>query len=399
VQAYLDALVAPARAQNKDRFFTRIASIADGNEFLDTGGSTGFGFLLATDATAGRAFVLETYEGTPALAANIDRGTEILAIGTNASDLKTVSAIIAAEGVAGVSNAIGPATVGLSRLLRVRDQAGATRDVTLAKADIAIDPVSNRYGALIIDDGGKKVGYLNFRTFIGAPAVADLRAAFAQFRAQAITQVIVDLRYNAGGLSSTAMLLTNLLLGNRSPTDILSQTTFRASKSSSNNTSFFSPQPESIASTKIAFIGTTSSRSASEAVMNQVLPYLGANAGLIGTNTFGKPVGQSFFDRPVCDDRLIAVTFAVRNAAGQGEYFNGLASNFQSTCRADDDVLRPFGDPQEAMIRTALDFLAGRPCTPIATGATAQGVSAAGKPEPLSPAQPTSAQRELPGSF
>ncbi|HEX8512811.1 MAG TPA: S41 family peptidase [Allosphingosinicella sp.] len=379
VKDYIDALVAPARAQNKDRFFTRISSMTDGDEFLGSGSSIGFGFLLSTDAAAGRAFVSESYEGAPALAANIDRGTEILAIGASASELKTVSSIIAAEGAEGVSAAFGAATVGLSRLLRVRDPNGTTRDVTLSKAAYTVDPVSNRYGALILNDNGKSVGYLNFRTFIGAPAEAGLRGAFAQFRAQGITEVIVDLRYNGGGLTSTAALLSNLLQGNRSTSDVMSHVTFRASKSGNNSTTYFAPQPQSISATRIAFIATGSSRSASEAVMNVALPYLGANAALIGSDTAGKPVGQKFLDRPACDDRLIAVAFATRNANQQGDYYDGLASKFQSTCSAPDDIQRALGDPQEASIRAALDFLAGRPCAPISGGAAA----ASGEVKPI----------------
>jgi C-terminal processing protease CtpA/Prc len=397
VQAYIDALVAPARAQNKDRFFTYISPLAQDIAFLNSGSSAGFGMRLSTDTGAGRVFVSESYEGAPALNASIDRGVEILAIGTSISDIRTVSSIIATEGAAGVINALGPATAGLTRLLRVRDPNGTTRDVTLAKAAYDVDPVSNRYGALVLDDGGKKVGYINFRTFIGAPAEADLRSAFAQFKAQGITEVIVDLRYNGGGLINTAVLFSNLLLGNRSPSDVVLSRVFRASKASLNNSSFFAPQPQSISATKIAFIGTGSTASSSEMLMNAVLPYLGANAALIGSNTFGKPVGQVFIDRAACDDRLRVIAFAVQDKNGQGDYFNGIASRFQSTCSAADDMTRPLGDPQETSIRTALDFLAGRQCTPIG-GATSQSLSA-GKQELLTPAQPTSVQRELPGSF
>jgi hypothetical protein len=140
----------------------------------------------------------------------------------------------------------------------------------------------------------------------------------------------------------------------------------RPSKSNLNFTRFFAPQPQSVAAVKVAFIGTASTASASEAVLNSVLPYLGAKTALIGANTFGKPVGGSMsFDRPQCDDRLSLINFATQNANGQGDYFDGLASKFQSTCSAADDISRALGDPQEAMIRTALDFLAGRQCTPI----------------------------------
>lgn len=400
VQAYIDALVAPARAQNKDRIFTYITPLAEHVAYYNSGATAGFGFRLSTDTSAGRVFVSESYENAPALNADIDRGVEILAIGTSASNLTAVDSIIAAQGSNGVIEALGESTAGLSRVLRVRDPAGTVRDVTLAKANYNVDPVSNRYGASILNDNGKKVGYINLRTFLGAPAQADLRAAFAQFKAQGITEMIVDLRYNGGGVVATAILFNDLLMGNRSPTEVSTSVTFRASKSANSITNFFTPQPESIAATRIAFIGTGSSASSSEIVMNAALPYLGSNAALIGSNTYGKPVGQTWISRSSCDDRLIALAFAFKNANQQGEYFTGLASSFQSTCRVDDDVLRPLGDPQEAMTRTALDFLAGRPCTPIGSSAIAQiGNADAGKPQLLISAQPNAVQRELPGSF
>jgi hypothetical protein len=283
----------------------------------------------------------------------------------------------------------------------VRDKNGTVRDVTIAKADYPLPPVSSRYGALILDDGGKKVGYLNLRGFID-PAELPLRNAFAQFKAQAISEVIVDLRYNGGGTSSAAELLTNLLLGQRTPADVMSYRVHRPSKSNLNFTRFFAQQPQSIASMKVAFIGTASTASASEAVMNSVIPYLGAKTALIGSNTFGKPVGTGTIDRPQCDDRLTLVVFATQNANKQGDYFDGLASRFQATCSAADDFSRPLGDPQEAMIRAALDFLAGRPCaTPISGGGgiTAQGAGKASARELITPTAPDTVQDEVPGFF
>ncbi|HEX9946568.1 MAG TPA: peptidase S41, partial [Allosphingosinicella sp.] len=166
VQDYIDALVAPARAQNKDRFFTYVTSLAADNAYFTSGASAGLGARLSIDTAARRLFISEAFEDAPALAAGIDRGTEILAIGTGAADLRTVDSIIAAEGSAAISAALGPNTAGTARLLRVRDTNGTIRDVTVAKAEITVAPVSSRYGARILDDNGKKVGYLNLRTFI-----------------------------------------------------------------------------------------------------------------------------------------------------------------------------------------------------------------------------------------
>ena len=100
---------------------------------------------------------MEAFEGTTALAAGIDRGDEILAIGDTPTTLRNVSDIIAAEGTAGVTSALGLSTAGVTRTLRVNGPAG-TRTLTVAKADYALTPVSSRYGAQVITDGGLRVG-------------------------------------------------------------------------------------------------------------------------------------------------------------------------------------------------------------------------------------------------
>jgi C-terminal processing protease CtpA/Prc len=398
VDAFLDALTATARSQRRDRFFTYLTSIKEENAFYQAGASAGFGVRFSYDSGNRRLFVSEAFEGAPALAAGIDRGDEILAIGTSEATLRNVSEIFATGGAEAVNSALGPSTAGTARTLRVANASG-TRVVTVTKAEYSITPVSSRYGARIIEDGGKRVGYVNMRTFISTADPA-LRQAFANFRAQGITEVIVDLRYNGGGLTSIAEVMGDLLGGNRSTSDVFSHTTFRPEKASNNETRNFRPQPQSISSTKIAFIGTTSSASASELVINSFIPYLRGNAALIGTNTYGKPVGQIALDRSQCDDRLRVIAFKTENAQRQGEYYDGLASKVEASCQAGDDLTRQLGDPQEASTRQALDFLAGRSCTRISTGISAQSARAAGeRRELLTPEQPSAAQREVPGLF
>ncbi|WP_082543487.1 S41 family peptidase [Sphingomonas sp. Leaf339] len=398
VQDYIDALTATARSQRKDRYFTYLTSIAEENAYYNSGSSAGFGVRLSYDTANRRVFVAEAFEGAPALNAGIDRGTEILAIGTSASDLRTVSTIMAASGSAGVSDALGPSTAGTARLLRVTSAAGGTRDVTIAKTDYALTPVSSRYGAQIINDGGRQVGYVNLRTFIETADPA-LREAFARFKAAGVTQVIVDVRYNGGGLIKIAELFSDLLGGARSTSEVQSYTAYRPSKSSNNSTRFYAPQTQSIAATRIAFIGTGSSASASELVINAAIPYLHANAALVGTNTYGKPVGQIGLDNTSCDDRLRVVALATQNAARQGDYYDGLASKVEASCQATDDTTYQLGDPREASTKAALDFLAGRVCSPITGDASAQSLRTSAARTLLSPERPNTAQREVPGLY
>ena len=396
VQAYIDALTATARGQGRDRFFTYVTSIQEENAFFSSGSSAGLGIRLSFQGS--RLFVIEAFEGAPALAAGIDRGTEILSIGTDASNLTSVADILASQGSAGVTNALGPNTVGTSRVLRITDASGA-RNVTVTKADYNISPLSSRYGVKVIDNGGQRVGYINMRTFIST-ADNQLRTAFADFRTQGITNFVIDFRYNGGGLVSTAELMGDLLGGNRFSSDVFSVTRFRASKASNNETRRFAPQSQSVSPVKIAFISTGATASASELVMASFAPYLGVNAALIGSNSFGKPVGQIAVDESACDDRIRVVAFAKENAAGQGDYYSGLAGTMRTTCAAADDISRPLGDPLEGSLRTALDFIAGRSCTAIAVGQSAQSTSSRTERRVLPlPENPSTSQREVTGSF
>ena len=69
-------------------FFTFATSIAEENALISSGSSAGFGIRLFYDTAANRVFVTEAFEGANGLAAGLDRGTEITAIGTSISSAR-----------------------------------------------------------------------------------------------------------------------------------------------------------------------------------------------------------------------------------------------------------------------------------------------------------------------
>src|SRR3546814_16708737 len=83
------------------RFFTYITSIAEENAFFANGSSAGFGVLMAYDGVNQRLIIAEAYEGAPAFAAGIDRGTPVVGIGTNRGNVRNVAGICAAQGPQG----------------------------------------------------------------------------------------------------------------------------------------------------------------------------------------------------------------------------------------------------------------------------------------------------------
>ena len=65
-------------------------------------------------------------------------------------------------------------------------------------------------------------------------------------------------------------------------------------------------------------ITTGSSASASELVINALKPY--ARVAVIGNTTYGKPVGAYGFS--FCEKVLAAISFTLRNANNEGDYFS-----------------------------------------------------------------------------
>ncbi len=217
-----------------------------------------------------------------------------------------------------------------------------------------------------------------------------------------MTEIILDFRYNGGGLVSIAELMGDLM-GRGNVNNVFSRTELRPSKASENSTEVFESEPGSIQPTKIAVIGRGGTASASELVANAFIPYVGNNMALVGANTSGKPVGQFGFDLAACDDRIRAVTFQTLNADGNGEYFDGLAGVFPNTCAANDDITHQLGDPAEASVARALDFLrnGAASCSPISGGGVQGTQSARSRSQQLllQPDTPSAVQREVPGLF
>ena len=404
VQSYLDARVAPARAANRDQGFTFATSIAEENALINSGASAGFGIRLSFDFDNNRIFILEAFENAPGFQAGIDRGTEILAIGADSSNLETVSSLMAAGGAQAVIDALGPLDAGVTRVLRFAQANGTVIEASVAKAAFSLDPVSDRYGALILQDAGRNVGYLNLRTFIVGGASNQLRDAFQLFASNNVSELILDFRYNGGGLVENAETLGDLM-GRNNVGNLFSETLVRPERVQDlQDQGFvflrnFRSEVNALQPEGLVLIGTESTASASELVTNAMLPYVAPErVALVGTNTSGKPVGQFAFDLASCDLRVRAVTFRTVNADGDGEYFDGLAGVMPNTCRAQDDFTKPLGDPTEASIATALDFLGGRSCTAI-SGQKGQIAQRSITPKMVMPQEPRAAQYQIPGLF
>jgi C-terminal processing protease CtpA/Prc len=391
-ESLLDHLTATARAQRKDRFFSYLTTRSAENSLLGAGEFVGFGFRTRTDPV-NRPFVTEVFESSPAADAGLQRGDEIVAVDAGAGFVP-VSQLLADGST--ISDALGPAETGVRRGLRLL-RSGTTREATLTKRTVTIDPVSSVYGTQVLPlPGTTGVGYVNLRTYV-ATADSQLRDAFAGFRALGLDYFIVDLRYNGGGLVSTAEILGDLLGGDRSTSDVQLRMVHNAAKAAENMTRNFQPAAQSVRPVRIAFLTTGATASASEINVNAMAPWI--EIAIVGEDTFGKPVGQLAFDLQGCEDRLRLVAFKLENARGDGDYYDGLAATLPFACAALDTLEAPLGSAAEGLTAAALAWLGTGACANVIPATTARakpsGTSAADR-YPL-PKHPSPAQFWLPG--
>ena len=386
----LDALTATARAQGKDRYFSYLTTRTEEAALIGAGEFVGFGFRNRTD-DGNRPFVLDVFEGSPAAEQGLQRGDEIVAVDAGSGFVPVADSLV---GGTTISDLLGPAEAGVTRGLRLSHD-GVVREVYLTKRTVTIDPVPD-FGVEVFDlNGVPSVGYLHLRSYI-SPADPQLLEAFAAFAG--LRYFVIDLRYNGGGLVSTAELINNLL-GAALNGDVQYRVIYNPDKATQNATVRFAPRTQSVAPVRIAFLTTEATASSSEININSMQPWV--EAALVGSDTFGKPVGQLAFDLGGCDDRLRLVSFKTVNALGQGDYYDGLAASFGATCAAADTLDVPLGSPDDNLVRTALGWLGGNEattCTPMIAGFDARG-----KPYPERatrfprPLQPSAAEHWLPG--
>ena len=89
----------------------------------------------------------------------------------------------------------------------------------MVKRAVVIPTVSN---TTIFDVGGRRVGYIFFRNFV-EPSFEALAQAFATLQAGGASELVLDLRYNGGGLVDVAQYLGSLLGGSRTAGQVFAE--------------------------------------------------------------------------------------------------------------------------------------------------------------------------------
>lgn len=338
-EAYLDAV----RHLPLDARFSYIGARATEDAFYSDSQYIGFGF--GNWYVDGALRVVQVFPESPASEIGLARGDRFVEInGQTVEDL-------AANGLLG--GAFGAAEEGVTVDVVYERPTGERVAGTMVKRVITIPTVTTTQVYTLED--GRRVGYVFFRNFV-QPSVAALDEAFTVLREAQVTELVLDVRYNGGGLVSVAQHLASLIGGKRTEGQLLAEYFHNDRNSFRNRDIRFEEKEHALTLDRVFVITTGSSASASELIINALRPFIPVIT--VGTTSYGKPVGQ--YGINFCDKVLYPVAFTLRNANGEGDYFDG----FAPTCPAADDLAHQIGDPAEGSLAESLTFIRTGACTP-----------------------------------
>jgi len=306
------------------------------------------------------AIVEYVYQNSPAEKAGLKRGDIILKL--NGTDLSQNN-YLDLTSKNGFSVTLGS--------FNGRSIVETNKTISISTGVIELNPVIH-YEVKTVNN--IKVGYLVFVDFISGDNdkwLKSLGNALGDMKAQGISQLILDLRYNPGGEVSVAEYLSSALAPARVAVNRETLVSFqynenlqeyyrrRQGQNSPNLISRFFQNENNLNLNEIIFLTTGNTASASELVINGLKPHM--KVTIIGEPTFGKFYGSfAIYDEsepPVHNWAIAPIVLKYANANGVTDFVNGLSPDIF----IEDDLLnaKSFGDERDPMIAAALSIIKG----------------------------------------
>jgi len=317
-------------------------------------------FLVLRAAPPRHVRIAYTEPGSPATApdVNLSRGAQILEIDGER--------VLDSDNVAVLNNGLSPRTVGENHTFTVLDPGSQTpRTVTMTSVAITSPPVRNV--RLFTTSRGDRIGYMLFNAH-NAPAATAIIEAGKALKNRGIDDLIVDLRYNLGGLLYVAQIFSSMIAGTEKeglifeeletngkiPSQSWKFTLEFAADDILDDTDLTVP---SLGLPRLFVLTSPRTCSASESIINSLLG-VDIDVIQIGSATCGKPYG--FRPAENCGTVYSSINFRGINAKGKADFKNGFAPR----CQVAEDFNHQLGDPEEILLKTAFYYRARGACPP-----------------------------------
>jgi carboxyl-terminal processing protease len=339
------------------------------DEYIDqsTGSFVGHGIRLGLDPTS-KVRIVQIYNNSSLYSKGVRRGWIIKKI--NGTDL---APILIARDWEAYDQLLGPPEAGVTNTFLFEIPDGRDSTITSTKSSFILNTVL-LYDTLHLKSG--IAGHLVYDQFI-PPSNQEFETAFAFFKQNNITDLIVDLRYNGGGDLNVLVNLASYIAGDSKINLPYLKLTCNDKNTAYNETFSFKSVASALNLTKLITICTRYTTSASEDLINGLKPYL--DVICIGDTTNGKPVGM-FGKQFKTYYMFWPIAFSIVNSADQGEFYDGFAPEKY----VPDDITHDWSDRNELCLKEAIYYLENGAVSPKGIYSYQPSVQISEKPERIS---------------
>ena len=294
------------------------------------------------------AYVRYVLPGSDAAAKNIERGDLFLSVNNEQLTIDNYRDLLSSD-----------VELFSIQLAQISDQTVTPTGISvdLVKSEIQENPIKI---TKLIELNNTKIGYLMYNGFV-ADFDNELENTLAQFQTQGVNQLIVDLRYNRGGRTSSSIKLASMITGQFSG-EVFAQTQHNDKLSSYNEDYLFEATAVQLKMDRLYVISSSETASASELLINGLSPYI--DVILIGDDTTGKNVGSySIYDwidnegnvNPRHTWAMQPITLKIANSQGFADFESGLQADY--ILQEDIANLGTLGEIDEPLLEKTLEVM------------------------------------------
>jgi len=328
----VDELADVMKYRDKDKWSFIIDSTTYNSEFVE-GEYLGFGFDVMFDEYY-RLMIINVNKGTTAYKKGIRRGMEITKV--NGAVIQAIPDL--ADVFYGSDSRI--------YTLTIVNTDNNVFEIQLTKESYKEDAVNMRK---IIDINGLRTGYIAFHGFTDYNQDSVMKV-LSEFKENGIEDLVIDLRYNTGGLVDMTRMISASILSIEEKEKTFLNIKHNKDRSEEFDVSYpFEESKFYLNLNRVFFLTSEFSASASELLIISLMPF--TEVKIIGTPTHGKPVGMYIF--PFHGKYIAPITFANYNAEGFGDYFDGIDPDFY----LNDDMNKELGDTTELLLNAAVHYI------------------------------------------
>jgi C-terminal processing protease CtpA/Prc len=330
--------------------------------------SYGFEFTLLKSGDNTLALVQFVLEGSPAKKAGLQRGDWIIAI--DGQPITDTDALYKGSAVT-----LKIANFGYDE---VKEEWGFTnpRDLNMG-ASTTVDNNPIYLTKVLTSSTGRKVGYLCYNQFESGPNGDfndktyddQLRTLSASTFAN-VNDFVLDLRYNNGGMVSSAVLMCAILEPANRVGSLLAYLKYN-DKTSPNRAEYTTKDVlktgKNLNLSRLYVLTSRSTASASEMIINCLKPYI--NVTVIGEQTVGKNVASVEYTDEKKEWKMHPIVAQIYNSADFTDYANGFVPDVKmhETYEFNEKgqvtglhEMLPLGDPNERLLNAALNHIDGQ---------------------------------------